>query len=204
MTDSLTKLTEVLSQLPGIGPRQSRRLAFWIVRRDPSWVKSFSSALLGAREQAHVCVLCKRIHPKNADKEVCHICASDARDKKILMLVERDVDLENIERTGSYKGRYFVLGGTTSPLDKTPEKSIRIDDLLDRVSNTTESVEEIILAVSATTEGEDTSLYLENRLRVLVKKNSITLTHLGRGLSTGTELEYVDKETMRHALNGRV
>ena len=203
MTDSLTKLTEALSQLPGIGPRQSRRLAFWIVRRDTAWVEYFSRALIEARQEAHVCALCKRLHPKTTDKDICTLCVSDARDKKLLMVVEREVDLENIERTGAYSGRYFVLGGTTSPLDKTPEKSIRIDDLVARIEDKAEAPDEIIIAASATTEGEDTALYLESRLHDLTNGKGIKMTRLGRGLSTGTELEYVDKETMRHALNGR-
>jgi recombination protein RecR len=118
-------------------------------------------------------------------------------------VVEKDVDVENIERTGTYKGLYFILGGTTSPLDKHPEQRIRITELEKRLTNTAERVEELILALSATTEGEDTAAYLLERITPLTQKQSVKLSVLGRGLSTGTELEYVDADTMKSALAGR-
>lgn len=129
--------------------------------------------------------------------------------------MEKDVDLENIERTGVYRGLYFVLGGTVSALDKEPEAKIRIRDLEQRVRNAATgrdgahgdrgglAITEVIFALSATTEGEDTAQYLKERLAPLIRSHGIRTTALGRGLSTGTELEYVDAETMRNALRGR-
>ncbi len=203
MSDSLTQLTELLAQLPGIGPRQSKRLAFWIVRKDKGWVTAFANALVNARSTTQECSLCKRLHPAESNKNLCSICRSGARDSGVLMVVERDVDLENIEKTGSYKGKYFVLGGTTSPLDKMPEQSIRLRELVQRLMDKDEKVKELILACSATTEGEDTVSFLEDALKHTVRERGVLVTHLGRGLSTGTELEYVDKDTMEYALKGR-
>lgn len=203
MTDPLTQLAELLAQLPGIGPRQSKRLAFWFVRKDKGWVKTFANTLVTARSTTQECSLCKRLHPADTEKNLCTICKSGARDSGVLMVVERDADLENIEKTGSYTGKYFVLGGTTSPLDKIPERNIRLAELVQRLSDTESGVKELIFACSATTEGEDTVVFLEDALKDVVRERGILITHLGRGLSTGTELEYVDKDTMEYALKGR-
>jgi recombination protein RecR len=204
MNDTLTTVTELLKSLQGIGPRQARRLAFWFVRRDGAWINTFAKALIDAKKEIVICDMCKRLYSGNDQKSTtCALCTNKARDTGILMIVEKDVDLENIEKTGAYRGRYFVLGGTTSPLDKEPEKKVRSKDLLQLVSNQTHPVQEIIFALSATTEGEDTILYLEDILRKAIKEQSVKITKLGRGLSTGTELEYVDKDTMSHALKGR-
>ena len=201
--DPLSQLTELLKKMPGIGPRQSRLLAFWFVRQDQAFIQSFSKTLLEARSTITVCPKCKRLHPKNTARELCAICSSEARDATTVMLVEKDVDLENIERTGTYSGQYFVLGGTTSPLDTHPEKKVRIESFLALLANTNEPVKEIIIALSATTEGEDTYTYIEEKIKPIVEARGIVITKLGRGLSTGTELEYVDKDTMVHALKRR-
>ncbi len=204
MNDSLTELTELLKKLPGIGPRQSRRLALWLVRRDESWIKKFAETLIKARESIKVCDICKRLHPKSSASSVCDICSSEARNHSLLLVVEKDVDLENIERTGSYDGIYFVLGGTAGPLDKEPERKIRVRSLIKLISDKKNDIKEIIFALSATSDGEDTVVYLEEKLRQIVESKNIKISKLGRGLSTGTELEYVDRETMTHALKGRV
>jgi recombination protein RecR len=201
--DTLTALTELLRKLPGIGPRQARRLALWFVRQDSSWIDTFAKTLIEARKRISVCDMCKRLYSEGSSVNRCSICASAARDATTVLLVEKDVDLENIERTGAYRGRYFVLGGTTSPLDKEPEKKIRMQSLRSFLANDTEPIQEVIYALSATSEGEDTVLYLEEKLRDIVEARSLKVTKLGRGLSTGTELEYVDKDTMTHALERR-
>ncbi len=203
MNDSLTKLSELLKKLPGIGPRQARRLAFWFVRRDSGWIDSFARVLLEARANIKVCSVCKRLHPEDTENETCSICGNDTRDKDVIMLVEKDVDLENIERTGAYKGVYFVLGGTTSPLDKEPERKIRIRSLVKLLENESSSIKEVIFALSATPEGEDTIMYIEDNISKILEKSNIKVSKLARGLSTGTELEYVDKDTMTYALKGR-
>jgi len=204
MNDTLTELTELLRKLPGIGPRQARRLSLWLVRQEKGWVDVFAKTLMKARSSVAVCVYCKRLHPEGANASgLCSVCKSEARNTHELLLVEKDVDLENIEKTGAYNGRYFVLGGTTSPLDKEPYKKIRIRELLKLLTDSSCVVDEVIFALSATTEGEDTAAYLDTALKDVVGDKGIKVTKLGRGLSTGTELEYVDKDTMSYALKGR-
>ncbi len=213
MANTLDELTELVRQLPGIGPRQARRLALFIVRKDKTWVQSFAHVMLQARSEVALCERCMRIF-LTSGQSTCPICANKALEACTLMLVEKDVDLENIERTGVYRGLYFVLGGTTSALDKKPEEKIRIQELERRLMSKITppdpahdaalvgEISEVIFALSATTEGEDTASYLRERLARFVAEG-IRITLLGRGLSTGTELEYVDADTMRNALRGR-
>lgn len=203
MTDPLSTLTELLRELPGIGPRAARRLAFWFVRREHGWVESFARTLIEARKTVQSCALCTRLFPAREHSLLCSICANERRDTHTLLIVEKDVDLENIERTGAYRGRYFVLGGTAGPLDKEPERLIRIREL-EKLLMSENVFTEVIFALSATTEGEDTALLLTERITPLLAPRGIVLTALGRGLSTGTELEYVDADTMKNALRGRV
>ena len=123
------------------------------------------------------------------------------------MIVSHDVDFENIEKTGSYNGYYFILGGTVPILEKNPEKRIRQKDLLEKVSSRvldTQKLEEIIIALNYNPEGENTLAYLSQILRPFCEQHSVKISTLGRGLSTGTELEYSDSDTIKNALKNRV
>jgi len=204
MSAVLHELTELLRELPGIGPRQARRLALWLVRKDSTWVSRLARTLVDARKGVQGCSLCMRLfEPGRAGITACALCENDTREVGTLMVVEKDVDVENIERTGAYKGLYFVLGGTASLVDKDPERFVRIKELIARLSHAKKPVQEIILALSATTEGEDTEAYVRERIAPVIEKNAVRVSVLGRGLSTGTELEYVDADTMKSALTGR-
>ena len=121
------------------------------------------------------------------------------------MIVSRDVDFENMEKTGAYDGRYFILGGSVPILEKEPEKRIRIFELLKTIEKKSEgeTLKEIIVAMSANPEGENTGDYIKEVTRKLVLQHGITISLLGRGLSTGAELEYADGETLRNALKNR-
>jgi recombination protein RecR len=203
MDDQLTALTELLRELPGIGPRAARRLAYWFVRRDRTWIDRFVRVLSDAHRTVRTCTSCMRMFPGREGMDRCSICTNEQRDKHLLLVVEKDVDLENIERTGAYKGFYFVLGGTVSALDKDPDHKIRINELEARLKGADHELTELILALSATTEGEETAFFIGDRVRSIADQRRITVTTLGRGLSTGTELEYVDTDTMTNALQGR-
>jgi recombination protein RecR len=203
MNTPFDQLTDSIRQLPGIGPRQARRIAYFIVRKDKSWVHSLSETLRQARAEVAECMWCRRLFPTAYAAPACTVCTDSSRDAHTLLVVEKDVDLENVEKTGVYTGRYFVLGGTVSLLDKEPEKKVRIRSLEQLIFNKDRDVREIILALSATTEGEDTAVFLKERLTPLLQNHPLTLRVLGRGLSTGTELEYVDADTMQSALKGR-
>ncbi len=202
MHDTLLRLTELLRELPGIGPRQARRLAHWLLTRERAWVEELARTLLAARREVGTCGDCMRLFPAHEGAERCDLCANDRRDAHTLLIVEKDVDLENIERTGAYRGRYFVLGGSASPLDREPERKVRLHELTARLTRDP-GITEVICALSATTEGEDTATLIADRLNGVLTERGTKLTHLGRGLSTGTELEYVDADTMKNALRGR-
>ncbi len=201
--DPLTTLTELLRELPGIGPRQARRLAHWFVRKNNAWLTRFTQTLLEAQKIVRTCAVCMRMFPaKQQEEKECPLCRNSDRDTSLLLIVEKDMDLENIERTGAYKGRYFVLGGTTSPLEKEPERMIHIRELSALLEATTH-IKEVIFACSATTEGEDTMTFVSEKITPILAQKNIRLSVLGRGLSTGTELEYIDGDTLKNALQGR-
>ncbi|KKR46478.1 MAG: Recombination protein RecR, partial [Parcubacteria group bacterium GW2011_GWC1_40_13] len=137
---------------------------------------------------------------------LCEICGDKNRDKSKLMIVSRDIDLETVEKSGSYNGTYFVLGGSIPILDKNPENQIRLKRLvafLDKKNYEKENLSEIILGLNANPAGEHTAEFLKNTLSPFASKHNIKISTLGRGLSTGTELEYSDSETIKNALKNR-
>lgn len=189
----MNKLIEYFLKFPGIGPRQAKRFAYFLVGEDKNFVEELSKLISEIKKEVKQCPDCFRFF----EGEKCAICSSLNRDKNILMLVEKDVDLENIEKAGVYSGKYFVLGGTM-PL--TGDKNnLRFKELFDRAKNPPAGGLEIILALSANVEGENTGRYIEKILEPL----KIKITKFGRGLSTGAELEYSDSETIKNALKNR-
>lgn len=199
--DPIEHLAQLLNELPGIGPRQSKRLAYALILKSKHYSDELSRAIADVREGVRNCSLCMRyVSEKHLVHNLCQICRNDSRDPAVLMIVARDVDLQSIERSGFYKGRYFVLGGTVPVLEKSPETFIRLRELKSRMENEFD-ISEIILAYSQTPEGEHTARLVEEAVRNA--NMSLTITHLGRGLSTGTELEYSDNETIRNALRNR-
>jgi recombination protein RecR len=201
--DPLTTLTELLRDLPGIGPRQARRSAFVLAQKNPHWRKKFITALIDAEKKVHFCKECMHLFTRKRDDEtLCPICRDIHRDDDTLLIVEKDADLENIEKTGVFQGKYFVLGGTTSPRSKKPEKEIHLS-LLEKRIEEKKNLKEIIFALSANTEGDDTVRFLRTYLEEKCTALEIKMSILGRGISTGTELEYIDTDTMIYALKGR-
>jgi recombination protein RecR len=199
----LKNLEELFAKFPGIGPKQARRFVYFLLTKDEYYLKDLSSLIETLKRDVTTCISCMKIFPKDmANSNTCQICSDESRSKNILMLVARDMDLEHIEKTSVYNGLYFVLGGTIPILDKEPEKRIRIKKLVDHIS-TYEGIQEIILAMNATPEGEHTMKYIADTLSPLVEKKHLKISYLGRGLSTGTELEYSDKETLKNALERR-
>ena len=203
--DSTQKLIELFKEFPGIGPRQAKRFVYYLLTRPNGYASELSKLIGEVKSGVTSCSSCFRFFTKNGSaSQICPICRDEKRDKKTLMIVSHDVDFENIERTGSYSGYYFILGGTVPILEKTPEKRIRQKDLLARTVLAKESgLEEIIIALNYNPEGENTLTYLSQILRPLAEKSSIKISTLGRGLSTGTELEYSDSDTIKNALKNR-
>lgn len=197
--DSIHRLEEIFAHFPGIGPRQARRFVYYLQSRSVSTVRELADLMQEVKAATAECVLCHRFYMGGGTAGLCKTCADDSRDRTSLMVVARDSDFETVERSGAYRGLYFVLGGTVPILDKEPEKRIRLAALLDRVKKN--GIQEIILSLNATPEGENTADLVRQRLSALSPALSITV--LGRGLSTGAELEYVDADTIKNALENR-
>ncbi|HEY9585172.1 MAG TPA: toprim domain-containing protein [Candidatus Paceibacterota bacterium] len=203
--DPLNKLATMFAEFPGIGSRQSRRFVHFLLKRDRAYVSELVRLIEELKGSVFECIRCHRYFTKKHSEAggVCTICADPARDHATLMIVEKDSDLEAIERSGTYHGCYFVLGGTLPILEKNPKAKIRIVELLQLIEKESLDVKEIIFACAVTPESEHTAEYVRDEIRVVAETHLITVTTLGRGLSTGTELEYSDAETLRYALEGR-
>jgi recombination protein RecR len=201
----IEKLTEVFTKFPGIGPRQAKRFVYFLLTRDKNFLENLSSNLLSLKKNIKICDFCHRFfQSENNTSRLCKICADSHRDQHLLMVVEKDADLESVESSGVYSGRYFVLGGTVPILEDDPESKVRGRELVDLIEQQIREngLNEIILATSANPEGDSTHSYLLNILKPFIDKG-IKISTLGRGLSTGTELEYSDKDTIKSALENR-
>jgi len=194
--NSIDKLSEIFGKFPGIGPRQAKRFVYYLLHRQNGFSKDLIDAIENLKKEIMQCSECMRFFAKNGHaSNLCSICSNKERDSELLMIVPRDIDLEAIERSGSYKGYYFVLGGSVPILEKEPEKKIRLTELKKLIEKKKEGLKEIILAMNANAEGENTTDFIKN----LYQGSPLVFTVLGRGLSTGTELEYADPETLKNA-----
>lgn len=212
--NSIEKLTQIFSQFPGIGPRQARRFVYYLLTRHNGMLEEFAKNISDLKKDVVVCKDCKRFFPQrfqsvdrpgaSAGKALCNICADSERDRSLLMLVQRDIDLESVEKNGVFKGIYFVLGGSVPILEKEPEKRIRASELKIFVeAKAKEGLREIILGVNWNPDGENTADFAEHLLKPITEKHKIKISHLGKGLSMGSELEYTDPDTLRNALKNR-
>ncbi len=210
--NTISRLIEHFSKFPGIGPRQSRRFVYFLLTRSNGFLEELAKLILELRNAVVMCASCKRFFTPERGAVACAICRDDSRDRSLLMVVEKDVDLENVERSKTFRGSYFVLGGTVPILEKNPESHVRIRDLKKLVeeryahapSTDRQGLTEIILAFSLNADGENTARYVAEEIAPAAAKCGARVTHLGRGLSTGSELEYLDPETLRSALLNRI
>ena len=203
--DSIDKLTEIFKSFPGIGPRQAKRFVYFLLTRNKNYIKEFTSLVNELPNEIQMCKDCFRYFTKGRQPAlVCDICSSKNRDLNSLMIVARDIDLENIEKSHSFNGKYFVLGGTVPILDKNPETKVRLSELLAAIEvKSKNNLKEIILGFSLNPESEYTADFIIQALTPLITKYNLKISHLGRGLSTGTELEYSDSDTIKNALKNR-
>jgi len=203
--DTIDKLTEIFKHFPGIGPRQAKRFVYFLLTRNKNYIKEFTNLINELQNEIIICSECFQYFTKGKQTTpLCEICSSKNRDENVLMIVARDIDLENIEKSHSFNGKYFVLGGTVPILDKNAETKIHMKELLTTVENKIKSgLKEIILGFSINPESEYTADFVIQALTPLVTKYGLKISHLGRGLSTGTELEYSDADTIKNALKNR-
>ncbi|GMU74354.1 MAG: recombination protein RecR [Candidatus Campbellbacteria bacterium] len=198
---SIQKLAEYFQKFPGIGPRQAKRFVHFLLTQEKSVLEDLSKRISELRGSVAQCPTCFRFYDADGYADVCDICSSPNRDAHQLMLVEKDADLDAIEKSHAYTGRYFVLGGTV-PLLQTEKNPLRTGKLKKLLDNNAE-ITEIIIATGAHPEGEMTAEAVRAFLAPLSQKRGLTVSELGRGLSTGTELEYSDAETIKSALENR-
>lgn len=201
---TLEKLIKQFERFPGIGSRQAKRFAFHILTDDPTEVAELTELLKTIKSSVHECPSCFRFFVQKYNSMVCTICSDTSRDHTKLMVVEHDTDIDAIERSGVYDGLYFVLGGTVPLLESNDSKKLRGGALKHIVGERIkENLAEIILGLSVNPDGENTGRYVESLLKEVIAPTTIRVSHLGRGLSTGSELEYADAETIKNALKNR-
>lgn len=201
--NAIQKLTEMFARFPGIGPRQAARFVYFLLSSSYSYRSELIRLIGSLKDETKICSSCYRFHSHNS--ETCLTCDDKKRDNSLLMLVEKDVDLDNIERTKDYKGHYFVIGGRVPILDKNPSASIKEKELKEAIEKRAgDGLEEVILAFSVNPDGENTTQYIQKALEPFVEKHNLKISVLGRGLSTGSELEYSDSETIKNALKNRI
>lgn len=201
--NSFEKIVELFREFPGIGERQARRFAFYLLSRPNNYLEEFAKLITSIKRDVVQCDMCLRFFSKRSEEKNCSICTDPLRDKSTLMVVSKDADLQAIEKSSIYNGLFVVIGGLIPILEKSPETKIRARDF-ERIVNsrTNDGLKEVIFALSATSEGEHTREFLEARLESL-KAKGLQCSELGRGLSTGTELEYADPETIKAALQNK-
>lgn len=196
-SDALESLIEEFSKLPQIGRKTAQRLAMYITRQPRDEVERFSKALLETKDRIRFCNVCCNI----TEDEVCRLCNSVQRNKNIICVVQEPQDVFAVEKTNEFKGMYHVLHGIISPLDGIGPNDIRIHELLVRLRRENgDAVDELILALNPTVEGETTILYLSK----LIKPLEIKITRIARGIPIGSDLEFADEVTLAKALEGRV
>lgn len=193
LPDSITALTAALSKLPGIGPRSAERIALHLVQADAPSVKKLAETILGAREKIKFCEICGSL----TEQSPCSICTDSRRDASLVCVVERAVDILSIEKAGSFRGKFHVLGGKISPLDGVEPEDLRIAGLEQRLKR--EPIHEIIIALGTDVEGDATSNYLAKRLA----RPGLKISRIAYGLPAGSGLEYADELTLSRALEGR-
>ncbi|MCC8119936.1 MAG: recombination mediator RecR [Bacteroidales bacterium] len=182
-----------LSRLPGVGRKTALRLALHLLRQEPSVAQALGNSIIKLREGIKYCKVCHNI----SEEDVCPICASPLRDGSTVCVVENVKDVMSFENTGQYRGLYHVLGGLISPVDGIGPDKLQIDSLVERVKQG--AVKEVILALSATMEGDTTNFYIYRKLEGLPVK----ITQLARGVSVGNEIEYTDEITLGRSLVNR-
>jgi len=186
-------LVAELNRLPGIGPRSAERLALHLIQADSSVSSRLAEVLVSARKQIVECDECGGL----AEKSPCAICLNPSRDEQLICVVERAVDILNVEKSGSFRGKYHVLGGKVSPMNGIGPEELRFNELEKRLISG--EVKEVIIALGTDVEGDATSHYLAKRL----SKQNVEVSRIAHGLPAGSGLEFADELTLSHALEGR-
>lgn len=189
----IERLINLLSKLPGLGPRSARRAALALVKKRDVLMKPLAQAMADAAERITPCDQCGNIDSRNP----CHICTAPGRDQSVICVVQEVGDLWALERASAFKGRYHVLGGSLSALDGIRPEDLNIAGLIDRAAN--KDVSEVILAMNATVDGQTTAHYITDKLA----SAGVSVSRLAHGVPVGGELDYLDDGTLTAALRSR-
>lgn len=193
LSESVTRMIEQLSRLPGIGRKSAERLAYHLLRVPASEAFALADSIRHVRENVRYCATCFNL----AESETCNLCRDAQRDQSLLCVVEQPRDLMALEQSGTYRGLYHVLLGRIAPLENIGPDQLTVDQLAGRVA--TGSFQEIIMATNPTVEGDGTALYISN----LLAEHGLKFSRLARGITTGSILEHTNKEILADAMSGR-
>ena len=193
LSPTLERLIESIAKLPGLGKKSATRIAMHILSNPEADARLLAQAILDVKTMIYLCASCGNL----TEEELCGICRDPKRDAGLLCIVESPQDILRLEKAAGFRGLYHVLGGVLSPLDGIGPDSLRMNELWDRIAE--QKFREVILALSPTTDGDATTLYLMNELR----SRGVSVTRLARGIPIGAELEQVDEVTLARALEER-
>lgn len=191
----IERLMGLLSKLPGLGPRSARRAALALLKKREQLLIPLTSAMQDAADRVTSCHICGAL----STRDPCANCADPSRDAAMICVVEEDSALWAMERVGAFSGRYHVLGGLLSALDGVRPEDLRLSGLMQRVADG--GVEELVMALPATVEGQTTAHYISDRVKQIAPQ--VTVTHLARGVPVGGELDWLDDGTIAHAFRSR-
>ncbi len=193
----LDQLITGFSRLPGVGKKSAGRIVYYLLKADPEYLNSLADLIKKLQPGIRKCSICGAY----TETEICNICSDPGRDSSLICIVEESKDVQTIEATAAFNGRFHVLGGVISPIDGVGPEDLNIRKLLSRLTPGSEEkeIKEIIIATNPTIEGDTTALYLTN----ILKNTDILVSRLALGLPVGGDLEYADKLTLSRALNGR-
>lgn len=194
----LEEAVNQFASLPGVGRKTALRHVLRMLRLSEGEVEAFANSLVRLRKEVHYCRLCHNI----TDQDICPICQSPRRDRKLVCVVENVQDIMSIENTGQYNGLYHVLGGIISPMDGVGPSDLEIDSLIKRLSQ--EDIEEVILALPTTMEGDTTNFYLYRRIQNAGLAKPPKVSQLARGVAVGNDLEYTDEITLGRSIVNRI
>ncbi|MBP8016730.1 recombination protein RecR [Candidatus Gracilibacteria bacterium] len=196
MPETLKKLIDIISYLPGIGEKSATKLAFFLIKANPSYIKNFATYLEKIKNDIKECSIC--FCYTDSENNICKICNDSSRDQNVLCIVEDYLDMISIEKLHIYKGLYHVLGGAISPINGILAKNLKFEELFSRIKSG--SFEELIIATNPNIEGEATTMYIKENLPI---KKDIKITRLSKGLPNSGYIEYADEITLINAFKGR-
>ncbi len=202
--NTIEKLTEIFKEFPGIGERQAKRFVYFLMSRNGNYAENLSALIKELKKEVSQCSECFRFFLLDDNKDkLCELCRDKNIDSSTLMIVEKDSDLESIHKSRVYNGKYFILGGLVPIVEKNTNSKVRINELVERIKRDSKIIKEIVLAFSLSPQGNHTDFYVRNQIKSVTDSLGIKISSLGKGLSTGTELEYSDNDTLKNALKNR-